>query len=62
MIAEISRVTRKQKIAVIAPPILMGLMIGSGLMGFYLSFLVHKTGTIWWAIVAHTLGGIIMVL
>jgi len=40
----------------------LGLMIGSGLMGFYLSFLVHKTGTIWWAIVAHTLGGIIMVL
>jgi membrane protease YdiL (CAAX protease family) len=40
----------------------LGLMIGSGLMGFYLSFLAHKTGTIWWAIVAHTLGGIIMVV
>jgi membrane protease YdiL (CAAX protease family) len=39
-----------------------GLMIGSGLFGFYLSFLAKKTGAIWWSIVAHTLGGIIMIL
>jgi membrane protease YdiL (CAAX protease family) len=40
----------------------VGLIIGSGLMGFYLSFLARKTDTIWWTIIAHTLGGIIMIL
>jgi membrane protease YdiL (CAAX protease family) len=40
----------------------MGLMVGSGLMGLYLSFLAKKTGTIWWTIVMHTLGGFIMIL
>lgn len=40
----------------------LGLVIGSGLMGFYLSFMARKTGTIWWGIVAHTLGGLIMIL
>lgn len=40
----------------------LGLMIGSGLMGFYLSFLAKRTGTIWWTIVAHTLGGMIMIV
>jgi membrane protease YdiL (CAAX protease family) len=40
----------------------LGLIIGSGLMGFYLSFLAKKTGTIWWTIVAHTLGAIIMIV
>jgi len=40
----------------------IGLMVGSGLMGFYLSFLAKKTETIWWTIIAHTLGGIIMIL
>jgi len=40
----------------------VGLIIGSGLMGFYLSFLARHTGTIWWTIIMHTLGGIIMVL
>ena len=39
-----------------------GLMIGSGVMGLYLAWLTRKTGTIWWAIVAHTVGGIIMIL
>jgi membrane protease YdiL (CAAX protease family) len=39
-----------------------GLMIGSGMMGFYLSFLARKTGTIWWTILMHTIGGIIMIL
>jgi membrane protease YdiL (CAAX protease family) len=40
----------------------LGLMIGSGIMGFYLSFLARKTGTIWWTILMHTLGGLIMIL
>ena len=39
-----------------------GLIIGSGLMGFYLGFLARHTGTIWWTIIMHTLGGMIMVL
>jgi membrane protease YdiL (CAAX protease family) len=39
----------------------LGLMIGSGMMGFYLGFLAKKTDTIWWTIVAHTLGGMIMI-
>lgn len=38
-----------------------GLMIGAGVMGLYLSYLTKKTDTLWWAIVVHTLGGIIMV-
>jgi membrane protease YdiL (CAAX protease family) len=37
------------------------LMIGSGLMGFYFSIVARRTGTIWWTILMHTLGGIIMV-
>ncbi|MBN2029972.1 CPBP family intramembrane metalloprotease [bacterium] len=38
------------------------LMIGSGIFGFYLSFLAKKANTIWWCIVAHTIGGIIMII
>ena len=41
---------------------LIGLMAGSGLMGLYLSYLTKKTNTLWWSIVAHSLGGIIMVV
>ena len=40
----------------------VGLMIGAGMMGFYLSFLAQKTGTIWWGIIAHALGGFIMIV
>jgi membrane protease YdiL (CAAX protease family) len=40
----------------------LALMIGSGIYGLYLSFLTKKTDTIWWSIVAHTIGGAIMVL
>jgi len=40
----------------------IGLVVGSGLMGFYLSFLAKKTKTIWWGVVAHTLGGLIMIV
>jgi hypothetical protein len=37
-------------------------MIGAGLMGFYLSFLANRTGTIWWTIIAHAIGGFIMIV
>ena len=40
---------------------LIGMMIGPILMGFVLSYMTKKTNTLWWAILAHTLGGIIMV-
>lgn len=40
----------------------IGLMIGSGMMGFYLSFLANKTGTIWWTMIAHMIGGFIMIV
>jgi len=39
-----------------------GLMIGAGAMGLYLAYLTRKTGTVWWAVVAHSLGGIIMIV
>jgi len=39
----------------------LGLMIGSAVFGFYLSFLAKKTETIWWSIVVHTIGAIIMI-
>jgi len=40
----------------------IGLMIGAGLFGLYLGFLAKKTGTIWWCMVCHLLGGIMMVV
>ena len=40
----------------------LGLMIGAGMMGFYLSFLANYSGTIWWTMIAHFLGGILMVI
>jgi membrane protease YdiL (CAAX protease family) len=40
----------------------VGLMIGAGFLGFYSSYLAKKTDTIWWSIVVHTLGGIIIVV
>jgi membrane protease YdiL (CAAX protease family) len=39
-----------------------GLMIGAGVMGLYLSYLTKRMKTVWWAIVVHTVGGIIMVV
>ena len=41
---------------------LIGLMVGSGMMGLYLSYLTKKTNTLWWSIVTHFLGGIIMIV
>ncbi len=40
----------------------MTLMIGSGLFGFYLSFLAKRTGTIWWSILTHVTAGFIMIV
>ena len=40
---------------------LIGMMFGSMMMGLYFSYLTRKTDTLWWAIVAHTIGGIIMI-
>jgi membrane protease YdiL (CAAX protease family) len=40
----------------------IGLMVGSGFFGFYLSYLAKRTNGLFWCIVAHTLGGIIMVV
>jgi len=40
---------------------LVGMMIGPILMGLVLSYMTKKTNTLWWSILAHTLGGIIMI-
>ena len=40
----------------------VGLMVGAALLGLFLSFLVRQTGSLWWAILSHTLAGIVMVL
>ena len=40
---------------------LIGMIIGPILMGLVLSYLTKKTNTLWWTIIAHTVGGIIMV-
>ena len=41
---------------------LIGMMVGPMMMGLYFSYLTKKTKTLWWAIIAHALGGLIMVL
>jgi membrane protease YdiL (CAAX protease family) len=38
----------------------VGFMIGSTMFGFLLSYVAWKTDTVWWPLVIHTLGGIIM--
>ncbi len=40
---------------------LIGMIVGPMMMGLYLSYLTNKTNTLWWAILAHTIGGIIMI-
>lgn len=37
------------------------MVIGPTLMGLYLAWLSKRTGTIWWAILAHTVGGLVMI-
>ena len=41
---------------------LIGMMVGPIMMGLYFSYVTNKTKTLWWAILAHTIGGLIMVL
>ena len=36
------------------------LMVVAGAFGLYLGLLAKKTNTVWWPIVVHTLGGIVM--
>jgi membrane protease YdiL (CAAX protease family) len=38
----------------------LGMVIGPTLFGFYLAFLARRTGSIWWPIQAHVLGGLVM--
>lgn len=40
----------------------LALIIGAGLFGFILAFLAKKTGGIWWGIVAHAAGAIVMII
>ncbi len=39
----------------------LAMVIGPTLMGLYLAWLSKRTGTIWWAILAHSLGGLVMI-
>ena len=48
--------------SVSANPNPLALIVGAGLFGFLLAFLAKKTGGIWWCVVAHVLGGIVMIL
>ena len=40
---------------------LIGMIVGPIMMGLVLSYMTKKTNTLWWAIIAHTVGGIIMI-
>jgi membrane protease YdiL (CAAX protease family) len=40
----------------------LALIIGAGLFGFFLAFLAQRTDTIWWGILAHALGGMVMII
>jgi membrane protease YdiL (CAAX protease family) len=40
----------------------LALMIGALFLGLYSAFLAKRTNTIWWSIVVHVLGGIIIVI
>lgn len=41
---------------------LIGMITGSIMMGLVLSYMIKKTNTLWWSILAHTIGGIIMIV
>lgn len=41
---------------------LIGMIVGPIMMGLVLSYMTKKTNTLWWAILGHFLGGIIMVV
>ncbi|UCC11549.1 MAG: CPBP family intramembrane metalloprotease [candidate division WOR-3 bacterium] len=40
----------------------LALMIGALFLGLYSAFLAKRTNTIWWSIIVHVLGGIIIVI
>jgi membrane protease YdiL (CAAX protease family) len=40
---------------------LIGMIVGPIMMGLVLSYMTKKTNTLWWAIIAHTVGGTIMI-
>ena len=40
----------------------LALIVGAGLFGFLLAFLAKKTGGIWWGVVAHAVGGMVMIV
>jgi membrane protease YdiL (CAAX protease family) len=42
-------------------PNILGLVIGSAFFGIYLAILTKWTGTIWWSIICHILGGFVMI-
>ena len=39
----------------------LAMVVGPTFMGLYLAWLSKRTGTIWWAILAHTVGGLVMI-
>lgn len=39
----------------------IALIVGAGFFGFYLGYLAKRTNTVWWCIVAHVFGGVVMV-
>jgi membrane protease YdiL (CAAX protease family) len=39
----------------------IAMVIGPVFMGLYLALLTKRTGSVWWAIVAHALGGLVMI-
>jgi membrane protease YdiL (CAAX protease family) len=39
----------------------LAMVVGPTLMGIYLAHVTRKTGTIWWAILAHSIGGLVMI-
>jgi membrane protease YdiL (CAAX protease family) len=41
---------------------LIGMIVGPTMMGLVLSYMTKKTNTLWWAILGHFFGGLIMVV
>lgn len=39
----------------------VAMVIGPTLMGLYLAFLAKRTGSVWWPMLAHALGGLVMI-
>jgi membrane protease YdiL (CAAX protease family) len=39
----------------------IGMVVGPFFMGLYLAFLAKRTDSVWWPMVAHALGGLVMI-